>query len=239
MNILLSFLIWAGIMILTVALFLVDLVLAGLLFPFDKQRRLCHVQCFWWADALIGMNPWWQINARGLENIDPDRTYVVVANHQSMADIIALYKTRMQFKWVAKESLFGIPVLGWTMSLNRHICLSRGEFGSIKKIYRDAASWLRGGMSVVFFPEGTRSETDEMNPFLNGSFKLAIKEKVPVLPIAINGTRDAIPKGSWIFSSKVRGTITVLPPVETEGLGPGDFRELNAEVRRRIIAAIN
>lgn len=226
-------------MFLTLALYLIDLFLAVILLPFDRQRRACHAQCFWWADALIGMNPWWEIEVRGLENIDPDRTYVVVANHQSMADIIVLYKTRMQFKWVAKESLFGIPVLGWTMALNKHIRLSRGEFGSIKKIYRDAASWLRAGMSVVFFPEGTRSETDEMNPFLNGSFKLAIKEKVPVLPVAINGTRNAIPKGSWIFSSKVRGTMTVLPPVETEGLGPGDFRKLNAQVRREISSAIS
>ncbi|MBD3296316.1 MAG: hypothetical protein GF392_02995, partial [Candidatus Omnitrophica bacterium] len=108
MNILLSFFIWMAIIILTLILYLVDLVLAVILSPFDKQRRLCHVQCFWWADAIIGMNPWWDIKVRGLENIDPDRTYVVVANHQSMADIIALYKTRMQFKWVAKESLYRI-----------------------------------------------------------------------------------------------------------------------------------
>ncbi|MBD3295795.1 MAG: hypothetical protein GF392_00315 [Candidatus Omnitrophica bacterium] len=106
-------------------------------------------------------------------------------------------------------------------------------------MYRDAASWLRQGMSVIFFPEGTRSETDEMNPFLNGSFKLAIKEKVPVLPIAISGTRDAIPKGSWIFSSKVRGVVEVLPAVETEDLGAGDFRDLNAEVRRKISSAVS
>jgi len=180
------------------------------------------------------MNPFWKLSVKGIENIDHNKTYVVIANHQSMADIVVLYKTNMQFKWVAKDSLFKVPFIGWCLSLTKHISLERGEFSSIKKIYREAAGWLRQDISVLFFPEGTRSDTDEMNVFQNGAFKLAIKEKKLILPIRINGTRDAIPKGSWIFSTKVSVVITILPAIDTSSLTPGDFALLRDMVFNKI-----
>jgi 1-acyl-sn-glycerol-3-phosphate acyltransferase len=149
-----------------------------------------------------------------------------------------MYKTHMQFKWVAKESLFKIPFIGWCLFLTRHIRLSRGDFASIKKVYREAAEWLRNGMSVVFFPEGTRSKTGKMGKFQNGAFKLAIQEKIPILPIVINGTREAIPKGSWIFKTKVRGKLTVLPPVETKDFLPGEFTLLKDTVFKSLESLI-
>jgi len=223
MKIIMSALIWPACIILTIVLYFVELLLTIILFPFDKKRKIIHAQCFWWANAVISLNPYWNIRVSGLENIDPKKTYVVVANHQSLADIVVVYKTRMQFKWVAKESLFKVPFLGWCLSLTKHIKLARGEFGSIKKVYREAAEWLRKDVSVLFFPEGTRSDTDTMRDFQNGAFKLAIKEKKPVLPISIKGTREAIPKGSWIFKTKVNGEVTVLPAIETKDYKPGDF----------------
>jgi len=218
--------IWVYDIVLTMTLFFVVLFYWFFLYPFDKKRKVAHSQCFWWSDAVISLNPFWKLRVEGLENIDHKKTYVVIANHESMADIVVLYKTRMQFKWVAKESLFKVPFIGWCLSLTRHIKLSRGEYSSIKKVYREAAEWLRRGMSVLFFPEGTRSDTSEMNAFQNGAFKLAIKEKKPVLPICIKGTRDTISKGSWIFKSKVSVSVIVLPPVETSFFGPGDFAKL-------------
>ena len=167
-------------------------------------------------------------------NIDKQKTYVIVANHLSLADIVVLYQIRAQFKWIAKESLFKLPFLGWCMSLARYVKLSRGKFSSIKSVYREAARWLRKGMSVVFFPEGTRSETGEMKEFQNGAFKLAIKEKKAILPIAIKGTRDAIPKGSWIFATKVHGTLRVLPPIDTASFKTGDFARLREITRARL-----
>jgi len=93
---------------------------------------------------------------------------------------------------------------------------------------------LRGGVSVLFFPEGTRSESGDMGDFQNGAFKLAIKEKVPILPIRLKGTGDAIPKGSWIFSIKTKGSLKVLPPIETSGFGPADFVKLKNLARSKI-----
>lgn len=220
-----SILIWTGGVTLTITLFFAMLLII-VIFPFDKKRKIAHSQCFWWADAVVGMNPYWNVTVTGLENIDKDKTYVVVANHQSLADIAVMYKTKMQFKWVAKESLFKLPFLGWCMSLSRHIKLSRGKFSSIKKVYREAAEWLRNDMSVVFFPEGTRSETDQMRDFQNGAFKLAIKEKVPILPISIEGTGEAIPKGSWIFDTKTAASLKVLPAIDTCRFVSADFAQL-------------
>lgn len=171
-------------------------------------------------------NPFWKLKVYGLENIDKNRTYVIVANHQSLADIVILYRTKMQFKWVSKESVFKVPFVGWCLGLAKHIAITRGSFSSIKKVYKDAVMWLRNGISVLFFPEGTRSRTDGINEFRNGAFKLAIKERVPILPILISGTRDAIPSGSWIFSARIYCELRVLPAISTEGLNIGNVESL-------------
>jgi len=225
---------WIASTIITMILFFVVLFIVALTLPFDRKRKIAHAQCFWWSDYVIKMNPYWRLHVEGLENIDHRKTYVVIANHQSMADIAVLYQTRMQFKWVAKKSLFSLPFIGWCLSLTKHIKLERGEFSSIKKVYREAAEWLRQDTSVLFFPEGTRSDSDQMNVFQNGAFKLAIKEKKPILPICIRGTRDAIPKGSWIFKTRVEATLTVLAPIDTQALSPGDFGGLRDMVFERI-----
>ena len=234
---LISLLIWVVITALTITLYFTMLFFTVILYPFDRKRKVAHAQCYWWADAMTSFNPYWDIKIEGLENIDRNKTYVIVANHQSLADIVILYKTKMQFKWVAKETLFKVPFVGWSLSLAKHIKLTRGKFASIKTIYRQAAVWLRSGMSVLFFPEGTRSLTNEMGDFQNGAFKLAIKEGVPVLPIAISGTGNAIPKGTWVFDTRVSGSIKVLAPVDTSNFKPADFAALRDLVRSRLDAA--
>ncbi|MCX5679855.1 MAG: lysophospholipid acyltransferase family protein [Candidatus Omnitrophica bacterium] len=183
---------------------------------------------------MIASNPYWKVTVRGLQNIDPKKTYVIIANHQSLADIVIAYQTKMQFKWVAKASLFSIPVLGWSMSLGKHIRLERGSFSSIKQIYKEAATWLKAGMSVLFFPEGTRSETGDMKDFQNGAFKLAIREKALVLPIAIRGTGDAMSKGSWLFTSKVPVSLKVLPAIDASTFHIADFAILRDQAREAI-----
>ena len=232
-----SFLIWTKIAALTIALYFAMLFFTVILYPFDRKRKVAHAQCFWWADAVTSLNPYWDIKVSGLENIDRNKAYVIVANHQSLADIVIIYKTKMQFKWVAKDSLFMVPFVGWSLSLAKHIKLTRGKLASIKTIYRQAAVWLRSGMSVLFFPEGTRSITNEIGNFQNGAFKLAIKEGVPVLPIAISGTGSAIPKGTWVFETRTPGSVKVLAPVDTSNFKAADFAVLRDLVRSKLEAA--
>jgi 1-acyl-sn-glycerol-3-phosphate acyltransferase len=229
-----SVFIWAVGILLILILFLVMAFLSIALYPFDRKRKIVHAQCFWWTDAVTALNPYWDVKVSGLENIDSNKTYVVASNHQSLVDIVLMYKTKMQFKWVAKDSLFKIPVLGWNMLFARHIRLQRGDFSSIKRVYREAGWWLRNGVSVVFFPEGTRSDNHEMGAFQSGAFKLAIKEKVPILPIVIEGTKNAIPKGSWRFTTKISCVIKVLAPIDTSGFLPQDFARLRDLTRTQL-----
>jgi 1-acyl-sn-glycerol-3-phosphate acyltransferase len=226
MKIITSAAIWIVGGVLTIILFFVMLFFTIVLFPFDKKRKVNHAQCYWWSDSIISLNPYWNLRVKGLENIDRRMTYVIVANHQSLADIIVLYQTKMQFKWIAKESLFKVPFLGWCLTLAKHIKLLRGRLSSIKAVYGQAAQWLRKDISVLIFPEGTRSDTDQMLEFQNGAFKLALKEKKPILPIVISGTRNAIPKGSWFFKTKVNATLYVLPPIDTSAYGTREFERL-------------
>ena len=221
-----SVIIWFVGILLVVVLFFVMAFVSIIFFPFDRKRKITHAQCFWWTDALTALNPYWDVKVEGLDNIDHKKAYVVVSNHQSLADIILMYKTKMQFKWVAKESLFKIPVLGWNMLLAKHIRIRRKEFSSIKKVYKEASEWLRRGISVVFFPEGTRNNDSAVGEFQNGAFKLAIKEKIPILPILIQGTRNAIPKGSWRFTTKISCLIKVLPSIDTSIYLPSDYNRL-------------
>lgn len=232
-----SNMIWIYGALLIVILYFAMLFFTIVLYPFDKKRKVAHAQCYWWSDLLVRFGSVCKMDISGLENIDKNKTYVIVANHQSLADIIVLYQMKAQFKWVAKDSLFKVPFLGWCMSLAKHIKLDRGNLASIKKVYREAAEWLRNGMSVLFFPEGTRSETDTMKEFQNGAFKLAIREKKPVLPVRIKGTRDAIPKHGRQFSENIHCVLKVLPAVDTSGYGPGDFEKLKDLVRSQLEAA--
>ena len=236
-KILISCVIWVVGSIITALMFVSLLFFATILYPFDKMRKVSHAQAFLWSDMLIAMNPYWNIKISGLENIDKAKTYVIVANHQSIADIILLYQTKMQFKWVANEYLFKLPVIGLSMSITKHIKLRKGKLESIKNAYLEASDWLRNGMSIMLFPEGTRSNGYGLKEFQSGAFKLAIKEQVPILPIAIKGTGNAIPRGSWLFTTKVSGGFKVLEPVETAGTTQDDFEKIRDLVRSRIEAA--
>ena len=221
-----SILIWVAGVVITAAAFLSSLIIKIFPLPIPNRAKLVHAQCFWWSDTLIALNPYWKLKVTGLENIDPNKTYVIVANHQSLADIIIIYQTHMYFKWVAKRALLKLPFIGGLLWVNDHVLISREEFGSIKEAYREAAEWLKKGVSMLFFPEGTRSDKDEMGEFKNGAFKLAIKESKPILPVFIGGTREAIPKGGWIFKTKVSGRLVVLPPIDTSGFKAADYGRL-------------
>ncbi len=232
-----SVIFWFLTAIFTIEVFLGTLFCVIVLFAFDRKRKLAHTLGFWWADCLVATNPFWNISIKGLENIDKHKTYVIVSNHQSLVDIVMIYKTHMQFKWVAKDSLFRIPVFGWCMSAMKYIRLSRGEFSSIRDVYDEAASWLKKGVSVLFFPEGTRSVTGEISSFKNGAFKLAIKEKKPILPLYIEGAASIIPRGTWIFRGRAIATLEVLAPIDCSGFQAEDFAKLRDIVHQQLLSA--
>jgi len=194
----------------------VAIILASLLGPFaDPNARIPHAIGFIWARSFFFMNPGWKIKVQGRGYVKRTRNYVLVSNHTSMSDILSIFLLNRQFKWVAKDSLFYIPFFGWAMSAMRYVRLKRGHHGSIRDSVRETRKWLnKRGVSVLIFPEGTRSKTGKLKSFKNGAFKLAIESKKPIVPIVVTGTHDMIQKGSALFSPIVNCKIKVLKPIE-------------------------
>ena len=228
---------WCGIALVTV-FFVFVIFLISPAYLIDRTRRAGHWLASVWGRSVVRLNPFWRVSVVGRENLDPRQAYVIVSNHQSMGDIIALYFLDAHFKWLAKESLFSIPVLGWGMSVVGYIGLTRGKVGSIRDSIQDARVWLKRGVSVLVFPEGTRSLTGEIGAFKNGAFKLALHCRMPLLPVVVAGTRDAIPKGTWVFRKKVSAVVSILPPIcpgadeDFSGLKTEAHASMSAELAR-------
>ena len=168
----------------------------------------------------------------------PDGPCVVVSNHQSLVDILAAFRLFLPFKWVAKAELFSLPVVGWNMRLNRYIPIRRGDARSAETMLNAAERTLRAGCSVYLFPEGTRSRTPELRHFKTGAFRLAQRTRTPILPIAISGSRDALPKHSLLLRGKHHIQLTLLEPISAEHVCQLSPEALAAEVRTRIAAAL-
>lgn len=181
------------------------------------------------------LSPWWRFEVRGTPPANPRTPYVVVANHESFADILLLCHLPWEMKWMSKRSIMRIPVLGWSMWAARDISIHRERATSARDALAASRDRLDGKVSVVIFPEGTRSEGEEMLPFKDGAFRLAIEAQVPILPLALHGTRDAIAKHDWRINP-AHAVVEILEPIPTAGLGKTDLRALKERVRAAIDA---
>ena len=203
---------------------------------FDRRLVILHMFTSFWACVYLWTIPAWSISARGRDKIKPKRSYVVVSNHQSQLDILVAFRLFFPFKWVSKAEVFSLPFIGWNMVLNGYIKLKRGDKISIQKMMAACQQSLANGNSVYFFPEGTRSPSGVMKPFKPGAFILAKELKRPILPIVINGTRNALPKHSLSFHGRQNIRIKVLDEIP-----PDRFAEMSAEqtgvMVRQLIAA--
>ncbi len=202
--------------------------------PFDRRLKLLHQFTCLWASLYIWVFPPWTVTVQGRELIEPHKTYVIVSNHQSLVDILAAFMLFSHFKWVSKAELFRIPLIGWNMTLNNYVRLRRGHRGSIRQMYGACENHLQSGSSIFLFPEGTRSETGRMRPFKDGAFVLAKKLSVPVLPIVINGSKNALPKDSLNFHGNTHVQLQVLPPIDPDQYTAKSVEALREEVRELI-----
>ncbi len=204
--------------------------------PFDRNRAVAG-RFLRIVGVLISKTfPPWKLRVTGRW---PERAgpFVVVANHQSILDILLLSRLPREMKWVAKEELFRIPWVGWMLRMSGDISIRRGDVESSSEALSTAKAYLARGMSVMMFPEGTRSRTGRLLPFKSGAFRLAIEAGVPVLPVAVNGTARGMPKGGpWV--RPCNAVALVLEPVEVVGHGPEDTVRLRDTVRARIAEAL-
>jgi 1-acyl-sn-glycerol-3-phosphate acyltransferase len=184
--------------------------------------------------ASSSLSPIWSFAVEGAPPADMGhRAYIVVSNHESTADPFLLAHLPWDMRWVAKEELFKLPVIGQLMKYGGDIPLRRGDRSSVVAMMTECRRTLAHGMSIMMFPEGTRSPDGSLGRFKRGAFELAVAAGVPVLPVAIAGTRACRPKGSLWFG-RAHAIARVLEPVSTAGLGPEDVPALAEQARARI-----
>ncbi|MCD6598032.1 MAG: 1-acyl-sn-glycerol-3-phosphate acyltransferase [Bacteroidales bacterium] len=230
-----SLFIWLFYILLLIFLYPPALLIWIISWPFDK--RLWLLQCYsnFWASTITWVTPGWKVEIEGREKIKSGKAYILVSNHQSMLDIILLYRLFAHYKWIAKQELFRVPVIGWNMTANRYIPLKRGSKSSVLRMALLSEKTLKEGSSLMIFPEGTRSETGEIKGFKDGAFKMAIKTKTPIIPIVLDGTGNALPKNGFEFSSKELFHIRILDEVPVDGLTDKDVKLLTSKIRHLMI----
>ncbi len=221
--------VWSCVVIATLALG----VLAFITYPFDRKGKVGHYYARLWGKTALLANRV-KVNIKGMEHLNGEGPYIFMSNHQSYYDVFALLgHLPYQFKWLVKKELFSIPFLGWTMAAVGYISIDRGGTRDTVEAMNEAAQKIRDGMSVTIFPEGSRSPDGSIQPFKKGGFTLAIKSKVPIVPIAIDGSGDIMPKDKFTASS---GEIRMLMdrPIETESYSLKDREILMKRVRETI-----
>jgi len=163
--------------------------------------------------------------------------FVVVANHQSLLDIVLLSRLPREMKWVGKEELFRIPWIGQMLRLTGDIAVRRGDSESGGEAVARAKAYLSRGMSVMIFPEGTRSRDARLLPFKKGAFRMAIEAGVPILPVAVSGTAAGLRKGG-LAVAPCDAVATILPPFPTAGMTQADASALRNRVRAAMAAVL-
>jgi 1-acyl-sn-glycerol-3-phosphate acyltransferase len=236
----LSYLIWAAYVLIVIAW--VPVVAAYRLATFRRDANRMRVgRVLRRAGALaVAINPFWDfhVEVEGVRDsasgsVDPARPHLFVANHRSMADIFLVCLLPWEVKFLSKESVFRIPLLGWLMRTAGDIPLARGDKDSAREAIEQMRRRLADGASVIVFPEGTRSADGSLAPFREGAFRLALELSADVVPLAIRGTETALPKHSLVFAPTT-ATVTVLAPVETAGSSAADAPRLAERVRGEI-----
>ena len=204
--------------------------------PFDRSRYAAGRTFRLVGATTVRLNPLWSFSTDGVRIRDPRRPYVAVSNHESYADIFLISHLPWEMKWLGKEQLFKIPVLGWMMWLAGDIPVKRGRKDSIVQAMTVCGEKLKQRLSVMIFPEGTRTPDGELLPFRDGAFRLAIQHNVAILPIVVAGTRRAMAKHTFQFQ-KTRAICRVLEPIETTGLTLADLATLKQRTRDAIATA--
>jgi 1-acyl-sn-glycerol-3-phosphate acyltransferase len=204
--------------------------------PFDPDRRVNHLFSCLWSSLYGYAYPGWRLRVHGRRLIRPRTPYVLVANHTSGADIVLCFALFKQFKWVSKDSMFRVPLIGWNMRLCRYVPLVRGSAASIAAMWRQCHAWLARGISIMMFPEGTRSPDGRLREFKHGAFTLAREAGVPVVPVVIHGGHEIMPKDRTSFAPTAELDIEVLEPIPSTAFA--DLDELRQEVWNRINARL-
>ncbi len=225
---------WAFVVLSSILLFPVAVLIWLVTVLFDRRLVVLHRFTCFWASLYTWLNPLWPVTITGRENIRPGTTYVLAANHLSLLDILVLFRLFRDFKWVSKAEIFKVPLIGWNMSMNRYIRLQRGQRDSVVRMMEQAQQTLESGSSIMMFPEGTRSKSGELQRFKTGAFELALATGVPVVPIVISGTHNALPKHGFVLQGRHEIGVHVLAPVDPIGTSEQLCEQVRALIAEQV-----
>lgn len=197
---------------------------------FEKRGYFAHWCARTWSRLILATTGV-TVDVAGLERLEPGRTYVFVANHQSIYDIpILFWSVPYQLRIIAKESLGTFPFLGWHLRRTGHMLVDRTR-PDRAKIFGWASRLTSNGLSLIVFPEGTRSRDGRVARFKGGSFYLALEAGLPVVPLSVIGSRHVMLKGRLAtYPGHVQ--LVIHEPIDTTGLAGTDAREFAERVRR-------
>ena len=202
----------------------------------DRSGRLSHTIARYWSRCILytcGV----RVRLHGTVSSDPKAAYIVMSNHQSILDIPILFAyLPLQFRIMAKRSLFMIPFLGWHLWLSGHVPINRRSMRQSAEALLRAAGKVKQGTSIVLFPEGTRSRDGQPRPFKLGGFRLAQEHELQILPVTIDGSLPILPKGSAWLRIAPPVNLTFHAPVTTDRTT--DRAELVEKVRSAIVGAL-
>lgn len=212
---------------------LVIAVLTILVFPIDSKGKITHFLSKLFGNGIL-MIAGVKVFTEGTENLDKSETYIFVSNHQSYFDIpVLMHSIPNNVRFIYKDSLSKIPILGWGMYLGQYIPINRENVREAMKSLKKAAEKIRKGISVAIFPEGTRSHDGKTGEFKRGMFVLADEAKVSLVPTAIDGTYSIMPRGKFrIVPGNVKVTFAEPIPYSKD-------KALPEEIRNRINIMLN
>lgn len=195
-------------------------------FWWDKRRVAAHMMGTFWAWHYQSLIIFWKLHLEGRKKIPWNRPVIMVANHRSLIDILALYKIRRPFKWTSKDENFRLPFIGMVLSLTNSIRIKRESLRSGARFMSQAEREIALGSSIMLFPEGTRSKTMEMRPFKEGAFLLAKRTGCGVIPIVHTGSEKTFDRGSWVLKGKAPIYIRVLDEIPASRVEELEVKEL-------------
>jgi 1-acyl-sn-glycerol-3-phosphate acyltransferase len=231
MDELISILVWLVCILIAAILFPISIIIWIITWPFDPERVLMH----WWlviqGVLFSRLIPLWTVKVEGRGKAVKGTPYIIISNHQSILDILVLNCLRYRFRWISKIENNKTPVIGWYLKMAKYITIDRGNQESKVEMLEKSAESLRNGISIMIFPEGTRSPDREIAPFKLGAFQLALMTDKSILPVIVDGTGGVLPKHGLIFSRGHKLRVRVLDPVHPGSFGTADPEELAAKFR--------
>jgi 1-acyl-sn-glycerol-3-phosphate acyltransferase len=238
MDVLKSIIVWLAGVVFLVLFFPLTFFTWLITMPFDRNRRITHLILNWQSWIIVWLMPIWKINIEGREKAVKGTAYVIISNHQSILDIILINSLRYRFKWISKIENMKLPILGWYLRMADYIIINRGNTESKEEMMEKSYQCLKQGISIMMFPEGTRSADWEIGFFKRGAFQLAINAHVPILPIVVDGSGGVLPKHGLIFTTGHKIRIKVFDPVQPESFKTGDPDILSVNFSNFMIEAL-